>query len=155
MMMAARIYDESVIESVLREPAIFEAVREDDCFELLIDVENEAWVEISVNGLMIGLYNIHPHNATTCEIHAHILPEYRKKHSMDSGKCILKWFLDTKYHKLIAQVPTCHENVIRFCEAQGFKQEGVNRLSYKKNGKIIDQVMLGMTREEIKAAINE
>lgn len=156
-MMAIRTTDELLVREILENPTIKEAICEDGCDGINIDVVGEAWVLIIVDDDVIGTYNLHPHNSITCEIHAHILPEFRKQYSMESGKCILKWLLEfaPMYKKLIAQVPECHQNVVNFCLAQGFKQEGVNRLSYQKNGKIINQVMLGMTKQEIEAAVNE
>ena len=100
-----------------------------------------------------GLYCLHPHNKSTLEIHAFILPEHRKEHSLDTGKAVLKWILNEspkQYEKVIAQVPFLYTNVKDFCLKNGFQIEGVNRLSHKKNGKLINQWLLGITREEIK-----
>ncbi len=106
------------------------------------------WINID----KVGMYNLHPDNSTTLEIHAFILPEKRKKHSIETGKQILKWILENapeQYQKVIAQVPCIYPNVKDFCIYNGFKIEGVNRLSHKKNGKIVDQWLLGITRKEI------
>ncbi len=111
--------------------------------------EQNCWVNIED----IGLYNLHPHNSTTLEIHAFILPNKRKENSVLTGKEILKWILENapkQYQKIIAQVPFLYPNVKDFCINNGFQIEGINRLSHKKNGKIVDQWLLGITREEIK-----
>ncbi len=115
-------------------------------------VHANCWVKLDE----IGLYNLHPHNSSTLEIHAFILPEHREKHSEESGKEILRWILEKgpeQYEKVIAQVPFLYPNVKDFCIKNGFQIEGVNRLSHKKNGILYDQWLLGITRDEIKEAI--
>jgi RimJ/RimL family protein N-acetyltransferase len=159
-LIATRTYDSALIKNIMFEPAIFDAVAEDgkDPIDVEFDVYADCWVEIRVDEDVIGVYNLHPHNSATLEIHAHILPEFRKKYSLDSGKCILQWVLDKcpeMYQKVIAQVPVIHENVKKFCIANGFKIEGVNRMSYRKNGKLVDQTLLGITRSEIEGFLND
>jgi len=111
--------------------------------------DENCWLSIAD----IGMYNLHPHNSTTLERHAFILPAKRKENAMLTGKEILKWILENapeQYQKIIAQVPSIYPNVKDFCIKNGFQVEGINRLSHKKNGEIVDQWLLGITREEIK-----
>jgi RimJ/RimL family protein N-acetyltransferase len=107
---------------------------------------------------MSQIYNIHPHNSVTLEIHAHVLPEYRKQYSLETGDLVLKWIIEEgpeQYKKVIAQIPTCYPNVINFTLAHGFKKEGINRKSDIIDGILYDQVMLGITREEIEDYLND
>lgn len=143
--------DKALIKSILMNEEIFKAIKDDGfsgSFEP--DIENETWVSITVNDKCIGVYNFHGRGVITCEIHAHILPEYRKEFSLESGLKILQWFVKYfKYRKLVAQVPFCHPNVKAFCLANGFKEEGINKGSYLKNGELLDQWYLGITDKEI------
>ena len=147
-----RTWNKELIKSVVSQ--MWDHVCEDghslDAFD---PKPNEnCWVSIED----IGMYNLHPHNSTTLEIHAFILPTKRKEHSKLTGQEILKWILDNapkQYQKIIAQVPSIYPNVKDFCIKNGFQVEGVNRLSHKKNGEIVDQWLLGITREEIKEAM--
>jgi len=144
-----RTYNNELIKSVVAE--MWDCVCEDghtlDDFDPKPD-EN-CWINIED----IGLYNLHPHNSTTLEIHAFILPNKRKENSALTGREILNWILNNapeQYQKVIAQVPFLYPNVKDFCIKNGFQIEGINRLSHKKNGVIVDQWLLGITREEIK-----
>lgn len=150
-MIAQRTHDHELIKSVLFNPAIWETIAEDDQEQSQFKIDSNAncFVEMKEDKT-IGVYVLHPHNSATLEIHAHILPEYRQNHSIESGRTILKWVLDnTGYYKVVAQVPEIYPNVKKFCLANGFRLEGVNRKSYWKNGELVDQWLLGITKEEI------
>jgi len=69
----------------------------------------------------------------------------------------LQWIIDNtpECKKVTAQIPVIYDNVRRFIEQFGFVQEGINRQSYQKAGKILDQWNYGITRPEIEAFLNE
>jgi RimJ/RimL family protein N-acetyltransferase len=157
---AERTFDKDVIASIMTTPDIWDTIAEDgsNIDDFSADCDGECWVLMTVDNDVIGAYNLHPHNSVTLEIHAHVLPEYRNAYSGDTGTAILQWFLDNspnKYEKIIAQIPVIYDNVKRFTCSFGFQEEGVNRLSYKKNGNIIDQWLLGITRTEIEDFLHE
>jgi RimJ/RimL family protein N-acetyltransferase len=158
-MKAARIYDADIIKGIMTMPAIWATIAEDgmsiedytpnldDCWLLMTNGEDE----------VTGLYRLHPHNSVTLEIHAQVIPEFREKHSFETGKAALIWFLreaPANYQKVIAQIPTFYQNVIKFTRSFGFQLEGVNRLADRINGNLYDVVLLGMTRPEIEAKYN-
>jgi RimJ/RimL family protein N-acetyltransferase len=105
-----------------------------------------------------GLYSLHAANKTTLEMHAFIRPKYRKQYSDQSGILILNYILNElpdRYKKVITEVPAIYPNVKDFCLRHGFQLEGTNRLSHQKNGVLVDQWMFGITRDEIKAVLND
>jgi len=147
-MILERTHDVDYIKSVLAE--MWDCVCEDGhtLNDYKVETEANCWIKMGD----YGLYVLHPANGSTLEIHAFILPEHRKNHSLDTGKEILKWVANKspeQYQKVIANVPHLYPNVKDFCIKNGFQIEGVNRLSHKKNGKLVDQWLLGITREEI------
>lgn len=158
MITANRTYDHSLIESIMTSPALWATVAEDghspDSFTC--DTEGECWLLMSNGDDVVGVYNIHGINAVTCEIHAQVIPEYREQHSYETGKAALEWIYNNApgYKKVIAQVPVVFENVKNFTCQFGFQVEGINRLSYLKDGAIVDQWLLGITRDEIEDFIN-
>ena len=152
-----RTFNIDDVKSVIFQPDIFKTIAEDGQTEsdVKIDIKGDCWVAVRVNETIVGVYLLHPHNSITLEIHAHILPEFRKKHSIQSGRKVLEWFVNNcDYLKLIAQVPDIYENVKQFCLANNFKVEGVNRKSYKKDGEVMDSTLLGITRDEIKGFLD-
>ncbi len=147
---AQKTIDTDEINSVLTNPVILKAISEDGAQLKNIDIKNETWVSIKKKDTTIGIYNLVPLNAITMEVHAHVLPEYRKEYSMRTSRIFYKWFLgNTDRLKLIAIVPLIHKNVQNFLISNKFTVEGINRKSFIKNGEIMDQIMFGITRKEI------
>ena len=157
---AERTFDQELIERVLNAPGVLEAISEDGMSFVdgtNIDVEGELWVDVfDGEGNTVALYNLHMHNSVTVEIHAHVLPEYRKEHSYDTGMAVLAWFRLNypNFRKIVAQIPVTCGNVISFIERFGFQKEGVNRLSYLKDGVLVDQVWYGLTCEELRRLLD-
>lgn len=156
-----RTFDEQVVKSVMLHPAIWATVAEEtqDPEKWEPEMVADCWLQIVCDGKLIGLYNIHAHNSVTLEIHAQVLPEYRSEYAKESSRQVLQWILDSEdaagYEKVIAQIPTLYPQVKHFTLNAGFQEEGLNRLSYRKDGKLYDQWLLGITRQEIKAFLGD
>lgn len=155
---AVRTYDSGIVKDVMTTPALWATIAEDgqDEIDFEPEVREECWLLMLNDEVLVGVYNIHALNSVTLEIHAHVLPEYRKPYSKATGYAALKWIYEnaSEYKKVIAQIPTIYENVKCFTCSFGFKEEGINRLSYLKNGEIVDQWFLGITRDEIEKVLN-
>lgn len=149
-----RTFDPQIVRSVMCHPAIWETVAEEGISPESWEPEMEAdcWLSILRGDDCVGVYSVHPHNTTTLEIHANILPQYRKEYAFESGDLALKWILDeapAHFQKVIAQIPAVYQNVVDFTLAHGFVIEGINRLSDTIDGVLCDQFLLGITRPEI------
>lgn len=147
-----REHEQSVIRAILSDPEILDAIAEDGEHGLPeFDTEADCFLSLIHRGNVVGLYILHPMNRLELDIHAHVLPKYRKQHARPLTKMVLQWILDnTGYTKVTAQVPVIHPNVMAFCSECGMKEEGVNRASWLKNGKVHDQQRYGFTADEIK-----
>lgn len=160
MIEAKRTFSHEIVEGIITNPAIFETIAEDGfkIEDVEIDCIKDCWLTMDNGDEIVGVYKLHPHNSTTLQIHAHVLPEFRKEFSHDTGIEALRWILEEgprEYEKVIAIIPRIYENVKRFTCSQGFIEEGVNRKSYRKNGRIVDQWLLGITRDEIREMLNQ
>ena len=156
-MKVTRTYDAALITDLMTRDDIWATIAEDGQKkeEFEPNVLDECWLEMKAGETLVGVYNLHTHNGITVQIHAHVLPEHRKKNSRATGIESLRWIYDNApvYKKVIAEIPFCFENVKNFAESIGYQLEGVNRLSYLKNGVIVDQWRMGITRDEIKEVI--
>ena len=147
-MIAVRTLDYGIIIGLLADKQLFSEISEDGIDSYIPDVINEYWVLITDKEL-VGAYRVHQVNSITYQIHAFLLPEQRDK-SKESGKVILEWCIENlEFNKLIAEIPKKYENVYRFTKGMGFKDEGINRESFLKDGKIWDTYRLGQTKKEI------
>jgi RimJ/RimL family protein N-acetyltransferase len=142
-------------------PAIWETVAEDNQIPetFIPEMVADCWLQIVSDGTLLGLYNVHPHSSVTLEVHAQILPEYRQEFGKESSRLVLEWIVNSEeakgYEKVIAQIPTLYPRVKQFTLNAGFQEEGINRLSYRKNGQLYDQWLLGITRPEIEAFLGD
>jgi len=129
----------------------WDEVSEDNAPVYLPDVINEYWIGLYDKDL-IGCYRFNQLNAATWEIHALILPEHREMYSDLSFYSVLEWVLDyIPLKKLICRIPAKYQNVIGFAKKVGFKEEGINRMSYTKDDRLWDIHNLGLTIDEMRA----
>lgn len=156
MITISRTYDPDLVFDVMTHPALWPTVAEEgqDPMDFQPEMNGEVWLVVTHGTQVAGLYNLHAHNSVTLEIHAQILPEFRGENAKESSIALLEWFVanaPSQFQKLIAQVPTVYPNVVAFTKNAGFQEEGLNRQSCRENGELCDQVMLGITRQEIES----
>lgn len=150
-----RTWDKELIRSILTDERIWNTIAEDGqesgLFE--IDLNKNIFLVVNHEKICIGIYILHAFNGSTLEIHANILPQYRKLFATESGEKMLEWFRDNgpeKYQKLIAMIPTLYEHVYHFTINRGFKDEGLLTKAYRKKGKLHDIHILGLERDTLK-----
>jgi len=150
---ATRIFSPLQVRRIMVWPSMWETVAEDGQKpeDFRPDVERDCWLSMTAGETEIGLYLLQQRNGVMVEIHAQVLPEYRKQYSKASGHAALQWILDNipDCQKVIAWVPAIYQNVKDFTCSFGFQVEGVNRKSYLKHGELHDQWLLGILRSEI------
>lgn len=141
------------IDAILKDPEIFARIAEDGIepweYDTPID-GNQCYMMIYADDMPIGVWNLYPDGTSTLNIHCNILKPYRV-HAMEAGRLIVDWFAyeaPGQYLKLNAQIPVIYPDVYHFTKKFGFKDEGINRSSILKAGKIVDQWRLGLTRDE-------
>lgn len=146
---------ESVEEvgKILKEPELFDRIAEDSINPDSYEIEFngcQCYMMIMLDDVAIGVWNLYPLNTVTLNIHCNILKEHRQ-HGKDAARLIMEWFTTEcpeQYQKLNAEIPVIYKSVYYFTKGFGMKDEGVNRLSIMKNGELVDQNRLGLTRNE-------
>jgi len=140
------------VETILKDPDIFDRIAEDghNVVDYSVTMDN-CFMLIVQNGNVIGVWCLYPANRTTLNIHCNILEQHRE-HGKEAARLILKWFVQEspeQYQKLNAEIPMIYPEVYHFTKHQGFQDEGINRLSIRKQGQLVDQWRLGITRNEV------
>ena len=76
-----RTHDVIRVWEVMTNPELWATVAEDDQDPngWAPDVHGEVWLLLTVNDIEIGVYQVQVRNAVTVEIHANMLPAYRKR----------------------------------------------------------------------------
>jgi RimJ/RimL family protein N-acetyltransferase len=133
------------IARVLKHPEIFDRISEDGpTLDTWMPNTDDALFVTDENN--IGLMIYHWVNSVTIECHVQVLPKHRDQ-AHKFGQLVLEWAWDnTKATKIVAQIPEIYPSVIKFAYKNGFSFEGVNKLSYLKNGQLHDQYYLGLIK---------
>ena len=92
-----------------------------------------------------GLFMLVPQNAVTAEIHTCLL--LRGKEAFQAGELLLD-YLFNNYQKAISYTPSTNKKALFYALRLGFKKEGVLTQSFLKNGKLLDQTLVGLTKGE-------
>ncbi len=92
-----------------------------------------------------GLFMLIPQNAVTAEIHTCLL--LRGKEAFQAGQLLLD-YLFSNYQKAISYTPSTNKKALFYALRLGFKKEGVLTQSFLKNGVLVDQVVVGLTKGE-------
>ena len=141
------------IKQFITAPEIWERASEDgidkDEFNPSSD---DLHLILKIKDKIAGICMVKRINAITFHFHPYLLKPYRPYYWKEAHKKFFKWMMDnatSPLEKLVTSIPMCFP-VVKNCAVNfGFKIEGVNRKSYIKNGEILDQWNLGMTKNEI------
>lgn len=135
------------VNRVILDPSVNDDISCDDtkgiAFELLS--EQLEFTGVFKDGVLSGLFMLVPINQVTAEIHTCLLPSIHGKNAMIAGRLLLS-HLFTKYQKAISWVPSPNRKALIYALKLGFQVEGVNRASFLKNGELVDQKLVGLTK---------
>ncbi|WP_372857613.1 DUF2824 family protein [Pseudoalteromonas sp.] len=157
-MMIERTKDAKKIKSILSIDGLWETISDDNATKdnFIIDADKDCYLLVKDDDLVVGCFKVEAVNSCCIIAHINIIPKYRKKYSKLAGLAFYNWVVSNDFiKKVTVNIPVLYENVKKYCLAFGFKEEGLNRESILKGGKMADQWIMGITREEIKGALNE
>lgn len=150
--MIVRTYDEKYVREVITHPKIWPYLS-DDTSNLATWVpcmdKSVYWLVPYDGEKALGVFMVHPHSNVCFEVHTAILPEAYGAQAKLAARNLIEWvFKNTGCCKLITAVPASNLLAKRFALRAGMREEGVNRESFLREGKMIDQTMLGITKGE-------
>lgn len=146
-----RTRDMDLVEQIARHPKVWPHLHDDGTPEdwAPFDHDSVHWMLVLVEGTVMGAFLVHPHSAYCYEMHTCMLPAAWGAVAAKGAQLLLEWaFTQTPCEKMGTRVPEYNRAALRFALAGGMTHEGVNRASFKRNGRMIDQIMLGITKEE-------
>ena len=90
-----------------------------------------------------------PRTMVVHEVHTMIEPEGRGKQAVKDVQAAAKWYFENegRCEKIITYVPFHNKPAYSFAKIVGMKDEGVCTKSFKKNGVLLDQWVLGLEKE--------
>lgn len=146
-----RTNDLDYVRSVLTHPKIWRHIVDDgnglpDEFNVP-DSDSIYWL-VPNDGSDLGVFMVHPVNNFMFEVHTALLPEAYGDKAKIAAKKLIEWvFENTQCLKLITHVPEYNRLAYKFALNAGMKEEGLITKSFMRNGKLIDQYVLGIGKE--------
>lgn len=147
----------NLVKTIISTPEIWEQSAEDGVIKENFYPGYDAlsvWLLCKLDNKIIGI--IYVHNDTSCSInmHPYLIKKY-KKYGREMMNKFFKWFLfqPAELIKLNISIPDHRQVVYNFAKKVGFKDEGINRSSFLKNGIVHDQYQMGLTRKEIEVLL--
>jgi RimJ/RimL family protein N-acetyltransferase len=152
-MILERTKDLELIKTFMMQPEIYKYASEDNASldPDFTESGREIWLLAVEDNEAIGIVNSHLENGTTGWFHPYILRSHKEKY-LALVNLFLKWFdqfFPVEIQKLNAYIPTYARKAYEIAMRAGFKDEGLNRKSYLKNGKLWDRHLIGLIRGEL------
>lgn len=113
-----------------------------------IDEDSRWYISFDEYGEVVGAFWCRRVNHVTWESHANIRPKFwgDKNGTKHCQAAIDLMFEDTGGKKMIALIADCFPQVQQMAEDIGFVREGVQTLSWQREGKLYDQIHYGKNR---------
>lgn len=105
------------------------------------------YVVAKENGVPFGWFAFFPQNCITFELHTVMLLNTRARKAI-GGAIEFMWGQLPELRRVVTMVPGWNDVAFRFGIRAGFRVWGRNPGSYRKQGKLCDQIWLGVTRPE-------
>lgn len=154
-MLVARTHDMQLVAEIATHPAIWPHLHDDGTPEDWAPVDHEAiyWMLVrDDDDAAVGVFMVHPLNSYCFEMHTALLPRTWGQAAKEAAQLLLAWaFTETPCLKMVTNVPAYNRAALRYARAGGMTEEGINRASYMRNGVLVDQIMLGITKQEWKS----
>jgi hypothetical protein len=98
---------------------------------------------------LLGLWIFAPQNGACWEVHTCLLPGHGFLRAREAARAMAEWIWEhTACLRIVTNVPRCNRAAYAFARAAGMQEFGTNEGSYMKNGRVWDQIMLGLSRPE-------
>lgn len=151
-----RSFDYELIRKVITHPRIYKHLVDDNspARDDYYPIEDEHIWYIVVREIfpdagpeeLLGLWMLHPHNSICWEIHTALLPNAWGERAHRAAGMVIEWIWEnTPCLRLITNVPSSNRLALNYAKRAGFEQYGVNPASFRKDGKLHDQVLLGIS----------
>lgn len=148
-----RTADLDLVRSIITHPKIYPHVSDD--FSpgpedyTPVDATGVWYVIARDQGELLGLWMVVWHSQILAEIHTCLLPCAWGQRAKTAAQEALGWlFASSGVERVITQVPESNKLAHRFARAAGMSAFGLNPKSFRKQGKLIDVILMGRSRGE-------
>ena len=154
MITVERTLDYELVRRIVTHPKIYCHIA-DDGSPAAADwrpIESDAVVYLLVlsDEQPAGVFTLVPQNRVCYEVHTCLLPDIWGPDALiASGKAMRWMFANTPCERIMTNVPDYNRIALRFARRSGMTYFGCNTKSYLHRGVLHDQIMLGVSKEEV------
>ena len=146
-----RSTDYGLVRAIMTQPSVYGHLT-DDFSPPAADyrpIESDAiwYVIVWDDNDLLGLWLFVPQNGICWEIHTALLPDAWGDRGHRAAKVALAWiWQNTPCRRIVTNVPEDNRLAYRFALAAGMVGYGLNRASFQRGGRLLDQHCLGISR---------
>jgi hypothetical protein len=147
--------DMDKIANIVREPYVWDQVTEGNSNPKDFYPQSNPLSFWMISENEEGVILVLADNSVTTLIHPYVTKNH-KGSGFYMIKAFLEWFLTNSKedaNKVNVKIPTFNKVGKNMALKIGFKEEGIDRQSYQRDGKFYDQYLLGITKNEIKEVL--
>ncbi len=138
-----------LVKYIVTHPQIYPYISEDGQDPNTFEAPGDPWIYLIIRATYgpLGLYGLVPQTSVVLEVHTCILPEGRGAPAAEAAQLLITWvWQNTEANRLVTLVPVYNRRALKYAQRAGLVEYGRNPASYKKDGKLWDTVLLGLTR---------
>lgn len=148
-----RTFDLELIRTIITHHRIWPHVSDDGAGapENYRPVDHPAiwYVTVLNHGELMGAWIFTPENSICWGVHTCLLPKAWGSFAHRAAREMCVWIWEnTPCRRIVTTVPTYNRLALAFAKGAGMEQYGLNPQSYQKDGKMYDQILLGISRPE-------
>jgi RimJ/RimL family protein N-acetyltransferase len=146
--------DKNLLNEIYSHEAVWPWIKDDNVTEefryklgeMIFDTTKSNSI-ILTDGKFISFW-LKPMNSICYEVHTAVTPDGRGQYAIDIGEQAINWMFDnTNCRKIISYIPVDNRAATLFSLKCGFKKEGLITDSFLKDGKIINQHIVGRAKK--------
>lgn len=146
-----RTFDLDLVRMIATHPKIWPHISDDGAGKAEdyrpADHPSIWYVTVLRDRELMGLWAFMPENSVCWSMHTLLLPHSWGKFSHEALPKLFRWMWDnTTCRRIVGTAPVTNRLVINFVKSAGMAEYGLNPASYLKNGVLLDQVLLGISR---------
>ncbi len=116
-----------------------------------VESDHVWYVVVRADDALLGMWMLVPQNSICWEVHTCLLPAAYGPPARQAAGLMADWIWEnTPCQRLVTAVPTTNRLAHRFAVKAGMEQYGTNPKSFRKGGQLLDQLLLGKSKPEVK-----
>lgn len=146
-----RTFDYELIRSIITHPQIYPAIADDFSPKAgdykPIESDGVWYVLVRDGDEVLGLWIFIPENGVTWKVHTCLLPTAWGSRAKVAAVQMAEWvWKNTPCKRIVTDVPEYNRLALFFALKAGMTRYGLNPKSYQKDGTLMGQVLLGLSK---------